>query len=722
MKNKILSMFLTFMILFISIPKYSFAEENGKVIFITMNRTNLEDMMSIESLKMQSDQRGQIALMNIRGDGGTDDKRSYATIGAGGRASVPGLSSINFEELDKDNEATYQSLTNQVPKGINDITINKSINNNETGSYGSVLGSLGQTLSENDLKVSVIGNSDIIKDDEVINNKNIALIAMDNYGRVDQGNIENINKKDLTMPFGMSTDYERLLEDTKKYYENSDVLFIDLGDTYRLDEYRDYLNEESYDNMKKSIYSNINTYLEAVFGIVSQSDNVYVVSPFVKEEDYKNKERLAPVIKFNQEPKGLLESSTTRREGVIANLDLGVDILNEFGLSNENMIGKSLTRVDSEDSVAKLTYELDKMAAISDIRSDIVNTFVAVVSASWVIGLIAMIFKNRIPNNKKVFKVIKEFIKLGIIMPLALLLSPILNFNTQSSIAMGVVLTTIVLYIIGRLIFKNSDIKQMGLFALATIVLIVVDCITGTNLMENNVMSYDAIVGARYYGVGNEYEGVTIASAIFAMAVLLNYRVIPKWGVIIFSAVILITSAYPGMGANVGGAISESVAYLLFILLIFNIKLDFKKIILLGMSAVVVVAAFAIIDIISGAESHLSLFINQILVEGPVAIIETFTRKIEMNLKLAQTSVWVNILLVGMFIIATLIFKPSKQIMKVSNRYPIIHKGFIASMVGCIVTLLVNDSGIVAASTASIYILIPLLIISINIAIFEEKE
>ena len=352
MKNKILSMFLTFMILFISIPKYSFAEENGKVIFITMNRTNLEDMMSIESLKMQSDQRGQIALMNIRGDGGTDDKRSYATIGAGGRASVPGLSSINFEELDKDNEATYQSLTNQVPKGINNITINKSINNNETGSYGSVLGSLGQTLSENDLKVSVIGNSDIIKDDEVINNKNIALIAMDNYGRVDQGNIENINKKDLTMPFGMSTDYERLLEDTKKYYENSDVLFIDLGDTYRLDEYRDYLNEESYDNMKKSIYSNINTYLEAVFGIVSQSDNVYVVSPFVKEEDYKNKERLAPVIKFNQEPKGLLESSTTRREGVIANLDLGVDILNEFGLSNENMIGKSLTRVDSEDSVA----------------------------------------------------------------------------------------------------------------------------------------------------------------------------------------------------------------------------------------------------------------------------------------------------------------------------------------------------------------------------------
>ena len=51
-----------------------------------------------------------------------------------------------------------------------------------------------------------------------------------------------------------------------------------------------------------------------------------------------------------------------------------------------------------------------------------------------------------------------------------------------------------------------------------------------------------------------------------------------------------------------------------------------------------------------------------------------------------------------------------------------IFKGFIASMVGCIVTLLVNDSGIVAASTASIYILIPIIIISINMLVLENKD
>ena len=40
------------------------------------------------------------------------------------------------------------------------------------------------------------------------------------------------------MPFGISTDYDKLKSETKKYYENNDAIFVELGDTYRLDEYK----------------------------------------------------------------------------------------------------------------------------------------------------------------------------------------------------------------------------------------------------------------------------------------------------------------------------------------------------------------------------------------------------------------------------------------------------------------------------------------------------
>ena len=183
--------------------------------------------------------------------------------------------------------------------------------------------------------------------------------------------------------------------------------------------------------------------------------------------------------------------------------------------------------------------------------------------------------------------------------------------------------------------FRKDDIKQMGFYAFLTIGLIIIDCVIGTPLMKSGIMSYDAINGARYYGVGNEYEGVTIASAVFALAVLLNYKKISKWLAVVLSLVILITSAMPSMGANVGGAISECVAYLLFILLIFDVKLDLKKIIMIGVATVLIVVAFAGLDFLMGTESHLAVFTNQIIQEGPAAIFNTFGRKIQMNLKVS---------------------------------------------------------------------------------------
>lgn len=721
MKRKIASLLMTVMILVCSLPNNSFAQENKKTVFINMDRTSLENILEIPFLKEELSKRGYIGLMNIKGDKGTDDKRSYATIGSGRRANVASEENINFKEDVNGSSELYEASVGKKPKVINDMSINKSLNASKQGEYGAVLGSLGQTLSDNNIKTAVLGNSDIKSGDTLKINRNIGLIAMDNYGRIPAGNIENINIEDYSMPFGMKTDYSKLISETNKYYTESDVIFIELGDTYRLDEYKTNLNDTTFSKMKSSIYKDISNYLTEVFDMVDKDDVVYITSAFPSNLDYKNKRRFSPVIKFSGDGKGILESSTTRRDGVVANLDLGVDILNEYGLSNEYMVGRTFNLIDRDDNIDYLSHEFEKIVSISQARSSIVNTFVIIIATSWVIGMLAVFARKKIPYKEKVFTVLKELIKLGIIMPLALLIAPIVNSKTEFSIGTVIIITTLILYLIGRLLFKD-DIKNMGFFALFTIVVIAVDSIFGTYLMQNNVMSYDAMIGARYYGIGNEYEGITIASAVFAFSVLLENKKIPKWLTIVSLIVILITSAHPAMGANVGGAISEIVAYLLFIMLLFDVKLDFKKVIILGLSAVGIVGAFAISDMVSGSQSHLSLFVNQILVEGPSAILNTFGRKIQMNLKLAQTSIWINMLLAGIAIMGTLLFRPSKHFKRIHSKYPIIFKGFIASMVGCAVTLLVNDSGIVAASTASIYILIPIIIMSINMIIFEDDK
>ncbi|MDU6248274.1 MAG: hypothetical protein E6612_05065, partial [Paeniclostridium sordellii] len=201
----------------------------------------------------------------------------------------------------------------------------------------------------------------------------------------------------------------------------------------------------------------------------------------------------------------------------------------------------------------------------------------------------------------------------------------------------------------------------------------------------------------------------------------LNYKKIPRWVVIMFALVILITSAYPSMGANVGGCISESVAYVLFILLIFDVKMDLKKSILLGLVPVILVGLFATLDIVSKSQSHLSGFVNQIMVNGPGAIIQTFTRKIQMNVDIATSNIFIVIALIVAGFMSKFIFKPSRHFKKLADKYPYVFKGFVAIIVGCIVALIFNDSGIVAAGTGSIYILIPLLVMSVNMMIFDKE-
>lgn len=691
MKKKLISLLLSLIVIFsFSISSiYAETNSNGKVIYVSLNRTSLENLLEIPIIKQKTSNSGYVALMTTKGDGSNSDQKSFASIGSGVRANVLDEDYVKFESLNEDEKTQFEAATGVKPWSINNIKINRNLNQNiENGGYGATLGILGSTLNQNDLNVALLGNSDIKKNDDLKKIRNLALVCMDEYGRVQSGNVDDINKEDNTMPYGISTDYEKLKKETKKYYQSNDAIFIELGDTYRLDEYKNNLNENTYESMKKTIYQKIDDYLNEVFNMVGENDTIYIVSEFESNLDYKNKRRLSPIIKFEKDGYGLLESSTTRNNGIVSNIDIGVDILNEFGIKNELMIGKSFKNIDDENGIEKILNDYQRIVSINSIRASVVNCYVGIISASWIIAMIAMLFRHKIPKKEKgfgrkqIFKVLKEFIKLGLIMPLAFLTAPIFQFKTQVGLVLGVLIVTIIYYILGFLLFRKDDIKQMGFYALLTIGLIIIDCIIGTPLMKSGIMSYDAINGARYYGVGNEYEGVTIASAIFALAVLLNYKKIPKWLAVLLSVVILITSAMPSMGANVGGAISECVAYLLFILLIFDVKLDLKKIIMIGVAAVLVVVAFAGLDFIMGSESHLSVFTNQIMQEGPVAIFNTFGRKIQMNLKLARSSVWVNVLIVSIVIIGAFIFRPSGYFKKINDKYPIIFKGFMASFVG----------------------------------------
>lgn len=700
------------------------SKNKGKVIVVDINRTSLNNFKNISFLRKEMADRGYIGLMNIRGDKGYDDIRNYATFGATGRVNIEDDVLLDFVESSKESDAIYKANTNQIPGKINLLNINEiDLYNNKKGDYKSGIGYLGDILISDGKKIAALGNSDYYVNGQYKKNVGYLLGIMDSKGRVYSGEINNINRSDTSYPYGIVTDYNKITTLTKELYNNNDLLFVNLGDTFRLDEYKDNLNEYTYKKMKFSIYNNISKYLEEIFKMANKNDTIYIVSSFPSRLDYANNKRLAPVVRFDMSSytKGVLMSKTTRRLGIIANMDLGVDILNRFGLKSKDMNGRAFTEEKIDNNIDYITSEYRRIVAVSSIRIDIINIYVSFISISWIIAALALWKKSYIKAKyrNKILLILKELVKFGLIMPLAFLTAPIFKASTPMHISLSIIAVSLIYYIVARKLFKD-DIMQIGFYSLAMIALITIDSVISTPLMQSNIMSYDPIIGARYYGVGNEYEGVTIGSAILGFAILIQKKQIPKWVSAVMLAIILFVSASPGMGANVGGAISESMAYIVFILLIFNIKIDLKKIILLIASVVAIVAGFAVADISFGFQSHLGNFVQQVKINGVMEIVNVFARKIYMNIQLAQTTVWVNILLIGLLILMIMLFVPNKNFSFIQKKYNVIYKGFLATIVGCLITLLVNDSGIIAAATDSIYLLIPILIILINKGVKEK--
>lgn len=134
------------------------------------------------------------------------------------------------------------------------------------------------------------------------------------------------------------------------------------------------------------------------------------------------------------------------------------------------------------------------------------NGFVSIVFLLWIVVMIVILFRKYILKNYKeiIFFILKEFLKIGIVMLLLFMIILIMNFKILLVIFLGIIIIIFIIYFISKVLIKN-DLKNMLFFIGLIIVIMVIDVGFGLYLMKSNVMSYDCIIGVRYYGVGNEY-------------------------------------------------------------------------------------------------------------------------------------------------------------------------------------------------------------------------
>ena len=713
MKNKKISLVLIFISIFLVqtfLNSFSYAQTNenkSKLIFVTMNRLNIEDFEALDSIGNQAN--GYIGLMNIRGAKGTNDASSYASIGWGKKSYVLNKDLTFFDNANLAKSEQYEFVTDKEAFKIANLNINTLIQTNEESDYGSVPGNLGKISKEKDLIISVIGNSD--KEDPLLLS---GPLAMDESGRIKSGNIDDINRIDYSAPFGISTNYEKVSSSFLNAYDISDIIVLELGDSYRLDEYKNMMSLESYSNYKGNMMIKMDNLLKEIKLNLNNEDIMIVASPFPSLENYQNGYRLAPIYITNgkTDQTGLLTSASTRRDGVISNIDISAFIAEHFELDSTEISGKPIKLKDFDRPWIFLKSENEKIVSLSSVRIPVLYTYAVFEMCIWILTLVVGLLHKRVP--RQVIKSIKFILRITLLIPLVILLLPIFNFqNVVYSFIIGLIILTIGYAMISRYI--RNDMNTIAILSGLTTIILLFDMAIGNQfLIKNSLLGYDPIIGARFYGIGNEYMGVLVGASLITISIVFEKFGFKNKLLIPFAMIVVFIMGNPQMGANVGGTITISAAFLFLILKSNNIKIDIKKIIGIGIAIVLIVSFMAWLDFNSENRSHLANTILMIINTGPSAIGQIIIRKISMNMQLITASMWSRVLILAIVLMVMLFYKPFGVLKKLCQKHPYIANGWIAILVGSVVGFMVNDSGVVAAATSISYVIVPMLVLLLN--------
>ncbi|MDF2721462.1 MAG: alkaline-phosphatase-like protein [Paenibacillus sp.] len=686
---------------------------------------------------------GAIGAMNIRApEKGLEDV--YATLGAG----APAISSADYGawNADEANEgyALYRRLTGLDAQAgsvlLPDIAAIRRRNDSET-SHSSP-GLLGEMLRRNGIRAAVFGNSDL----SLERKRYAPLMLMDEQGLVPQGDVDSrMLMSDVEAPYGVRANAAELLQ-AIRIFDNtaepaaSSVKLVEWGDLLRYESEAKRYDAAVAQTKKLDALRRLDAFVGELRSGQSSVDALWLFSPFVGAEAAQRKMSLAPVLFSATEGAlggGLLTSPSTRRDGIVTAADMAPTLLSALGIEAPSpMVGRVMAMSNHSEPLSYLRQQLITISEVYRTRPRILIPFVSV-EAIILLAALAFVWGK----FAKASLWMEAFLLSLLVAPLSLLgigwigYSLPLSVTAQTALFVASVAAAACAFAAMR---RRSALLAAALLSCITVAALFIDGMTGAEAMKRSVLGYDSIIGARYYGMGNEFMGVFVGAATFAFAAAMELgrtrrpsetgsgrsriRRAAAWSAAAFAAALLYLAA-PQLGTNAGGAITAAVAFGLAWLASFTGPADSRAslrrlmlicaaLIAAGLAALWLLNVAAPID--AGRQSHIGRAIAQLAAGHTDWIAAMIARKLHMNVHLIGVSVWTKVFVASLLAIAAVVIRPRGVFRRWERRHPFYMSGFIAITLGSIVALAFNDSGIVAAATMILYAAVPMLLLGLQ--------
>jgi hypothetical protein len=499
-------------------------------------------MPYLEELK----RRSAWGALNIRTPGkGMEDV--YASMGAGQFAdAASGIAGMQKGERIGEESASqrFQRFTGTA-RAVNEDIVIPQIEvvkrMNASNYYHARPGQLGELLAAAGIHTSVWGNIDLVKAEGSVKEAGIGktyrryapIMLMNEAGQVNKGDVSGSGLLiDGSRPFGLRTNYGWLM---KRWQEQASpaLVLLELGDLQRLYDERESYSKEAFLKLKQEILTELDRFtgeLVRAMEMEPGADNkeeLWLLSPQVNGEAAKEKALLAPVMMYSPSGgEGLLASGTTRRPGLISVIDIAPTLLQAYGIKiPEDMIGLPVMKQPVSNAFPTLSVNLQHMKQVYRQRPKILYGL-AVYEIIVMLGALAVVWFLTGPRalGKRVLAVWRSLLFSILIAPAGLLMMGWLPNQTggaaETTAVTGGVLAVSIGFAAAAARMRKGFVYSLAGIGLLVTGLILYDGFRGAEAMQRSVLGYDPMIGARYYGIGNEFMGVLLGAALLGLTAL----------------------------------------------------------------------------------------------------------------------------------------------------------------------------------------------------------
>ncbi len=589
------------------------------------------------------------------------------------------------------------------------------------------LGSLGQAIEDAGGWTAAIGNGDV----PGRASRPAALVAMDAAGRVRYGDVSSATLS----PASSSRPGAARVSDTARVLRVFDevlarnggpgLVVVDAGDLSRVNAAADGEPDVLERADRVAALAALDTLVGDIHGRLP-TDSLLIVAAPVAAQPTSGPSGFGPLVITGTGWNGTTTSASTHRAGLVTSADLTASILSVLGIrAPAHVAGSSIAPVPStvpaEDRVRALERVDAFMRAVDGARPAVVYWFV-LVSVLLVAACVALVAFG--PAQTSVVRAAQMTLLALLAVPAASLLMYLVVYlpQTPSLVVALLLATAAVVWMVDVSTHRvGGHPRPLSVLALLTAAVILLDQWLGAVLSLDALLGYSPLVGARFYGLGNEGAALMIGGVLVGCSLVLDsYAELPwagaarRWAFPGLAAVCVVTAAAPMLGANVGVAVWGTIAFGLAWWGMLGRRVGWRLVLGLLLLAALLVASFAVIDGARGdGRTHLAQSIATAR-EGGVGEIRTLlARKASTGLRVSVESGWGPLALVLLGALAYVRLRPRGLMRDLLNERPSFAAALTAALIAAAVSLVTEDSGVIVPAllllfpaVAAVYLLL----------------